>query len=138
MHKAETDGVGKKLFFNELSVDRIRDSILEVITNDSYRVQMNEKSKLFRDQPELPLDRALWWIEWALRHPKYTKNMNVNGKQFGYFRSNSFDVILCLILTLVVSIYLMWSVIKIMVKLLLKRLDKTLSKDKVGLTKKER
>lgn len=67
---------------------------------------MKLRSKHFRDQPELPLERALWWVEWVLRNPdsnhlKTPANMKLNG-----FQSNSYDVIFVLFLTIIVLVFL--------------------------------
>ena len=67
---------------------------------------MKLRSKHFRDQPELPLERALWWVEWILRNPdsnhlKSPANAKLNGIQ-----SNSYDVVSVIILTLFVFVFL--------------------------------
>lgn len=73
---------------------------------------MNLRSKHFRDQPELPLERALWWIEWKLRNPDSNHlNSPANTKLNG-IQSNSYDVISVLILTLIMLAFLLRFVLK--------------------------
>lgn len=67
---------------------------------------MKLRSKHFRDQPELPLERALWWVEWILRNPdsnhlKTSANTNLNGIQ-----SNSYDVISVIIFAIILLVFL--------------------------------
>ena len=67
---------------------------------------MKLRSKHFRDQPELPLERALWWVEWILRNPdsdhlKTPANTKLNG-----FQSNSYDVIAVVILALILLVFI--------------------------------
>lgn len=71
-------------------------------------------SKHFRDQPELPLERALWWVEWILRNPnsnhlKSPANTKLNGIQ-----SNSYDVISVIIFAIILLVFLIrFTILKI-------------------------
>lgn len=67
---------------------------------------MRIRSKRFRDQPEKPIDRAVWWTEYILRNPNPTHLLSPVPK-IGFLRSNLFDIVFaigfvtCLILTLI-------------------------------------
>lgn len=54
---------------------------------------MQIRSKRFRDQPEKPIDRAVWWTEYILRHPNPTHLLSPVRK-LGFLRSNLFDIVL--------------------------------------------
>lgn len=41
----------------------------------------------------MPLDRAVWWIEWILRNPDPTY-LRSPTLDLGFFRSNIYDIIL--------------------------------------------
>ncbi|KAJ8248845.1 hypothetical protein GJAV_G00228360 [Gymnothorax javanicus] len=43
-------------------------ALQEVIHEPSYRRNMQRLSRLHRDQPMKPLDRAMFWIEFVIRH----------------------------------------------------------------------
>lgn len=62
----------------------------------SYRENMSSLSKLFRDQKESPLERALWWVEWVLRNPS-TLIMQSNAVRLDWLVKYSFDVIVPLV-----------------------------------------
>ena len=49
------------------------------IDSDRYRERLQAVSKALRDQMESPNDRALWWIEYAIRH-KDAPHMHYAGK----------------------------------------------------------
>lgn len=81
-----------------------------MLSNPMYKENIKEISKCFRDQKELPLERAIWWIEWALRNPK--SHIVNRSKNLNYFQIQSIDVISVLT---VVSLTLMY-ITGIMVK----------------------
>uniref|UniRef100_A0A182X245 UDP-glucuronosyltransferase n=1 Tax=Anopheles quadriannulatus TaxID=34691 RepID=A0A182X245_ANOQN len=86
-------GVGRRLSIENLNQQELIDTIREVMTNESYRTNMKRMSSLFRDQPEHPLDRAVWWIEWVLRHPDSTELLT-HGSRLNWFVKYSYDVLI--------------------------------------------
>ncbi|XP_026331658.1 UDP-glucuronosyltransferase 2B14-like [Hyposmocoma kahamanoa] len=61
-------GIGKKLDWETLSVKQIRDAIEGMIEDESYRRNIEKLDVLIRDSPQTPLERAVWWSEYVLRH----------------------------------------------------------------------
>nr|CAD7606441.1 unnamed protein product [Timema genevievae] len=61
-------GVGEGLAFSSLTKDKILNTINAVIQNSSYASNMRRLSAIFHDQPETPLERAVYWTEYVLRH----------------------------------------------------------------------
>lgn len=93
-----------------------------------YKENIKIISKYFKDQKELPLDRALWWIEWVLRNPSfYVRN---RGKNLHFFQIQSIDVISFLTLIILVLTYIIWLSVKKMFVFIFKR-HKTENKKKV-------
>uniref|UniRef100_A0AAG5D7U9 UDP-glucuronosyltransferase n=1 Tax=Anopheles atroparvus TaxID=41427 RepID=A0AAG5D7U9_ANOAO len=86
-------GVGKRLSIEHLNTKELVETIQEIMTKESYRTNMKRMSALFRDQPEHPLDRAVWWIDWALRHPDATE-MQTHGTGLHWFIKHSYDVLI--------------------------------------------
>lgn len=77
----------------------------------SYAENMKIRSKRFRDQPEKPIDRAVWWTEYLLRHPNPV-HLQSPVPKLGFLRSNLFDIVFavgficCLMFTLIAYIAL--------------------------------
>nr|CAD7426443.1 unnamed protein product [Timema monikensis] len=61
-------GVGEGLSFTALTKDNVLKTINAVIQNTSYASNMKRLSAIFHDQPETPLERAVYWTEYVLRH----------------------------------------------------------------------
>nr|XP_057942864.1 UDP-glucuronosyltransferase 2A2-like isoform X2 [Doryrhamphus excisus] len=60
-------GAVKILELLHLSQD-FEESLKEVLHQDSYRRNMQRLSRLHRDQPTTPKDRAIFWVEYVMRH----------------------------------------------------------------------
>lgn len=60
---------------------------------------MNLRSKRFRDQPQHPLERAVWWIEFVLRQPDPT-HLASPVQLMGPFAGNLYDIQIFVVLVL--------------------------------------
>ncbi|XP_078663716.1 UDP-glucuronosyltransferase 2C1-like [Branchiostoma floridae x Branchiostoma belcheri] len=61
-------GLGVTLDFSTVTADQLYQAILHVVTNNSYRETAARLSRLHRDQPQSPMERAVWWIEHVIQH----------------------------------------------------------------------
>ncbi|XP_066276041.1 UDP-glucuronosyltransferase 2C1-like [Branchiostoma lanceolatum] len=61
-------GLGVKLDFSTFTTDQLYQAIVHILTNNSYRENAARLSRLYRDQPQPPMERAVWWIEHAIKH----------------------------------------------------------------------
>uniref|UniRef100_A0A8D8CBA7 UDP-glucuronosyltransferase 2B33 n=2 Tax=Culex pipiens TaxID=7175 RepID=A0A8D8CBA7_CULPI len=93
--------VGVTLDLKNLSTEAIRRALLRVLTEEKFATNMAKRAQLLRDQTESPLDRAVWWIEWVLRHP-HSNHMRSPMLDLGYFAKSNIDVFvfLCLLVTI--------------------------------------
>lgn len=77
-----------------------------------YRYRMQLRSLRFQDQPEKPLDRAVWWVNWVLRNPD-PEHMLSPVMQLGFIRSNIYDVLAVAVAILLFVIYGMGKLISL-------------------------
>lgn len=63
---------------------------------------MQRLSKVFRDQPEKPLDRAVWWIEWVLRNPDVTY-LQSHAVEIGWLKMYAYDVLIFLFVAVAIT-----------------------------------
>ncbi|XP_078604034.1 UDP-glucuronosyltransferase 2C1-like [Branchiostoma floridae x Branchiostoma japonicum] len=61
-------GLGISLDFSTVTSDQLYKAVLHVLTNSSYRETAARLSRLHRDQPQSPMERAVWWIEHVIKH----------------------------------------------------------------------
>ncbi|XP_050072881.1 UDP-glycosyltransferase UGT5-like [Anopheles maculipalpis] len=97
LHRTVQAGGGVKLDLASLTTASIVAALKEILDNDSYQQAIDKRSALFRDQPEKPLERAIWWIEWALRHPKEDR-LRSSSVEMSVFVANGYDVAGCILL----------------------------------------
>nr|XP_024219453.1 UDP-glucuronosyltransferase 1-5-like [Halyomorpha halys] len=66
---AEEAGIGKMLRLTEINYDKVSRMVKEVLSNKRYKEEMARRSKIFRDRPMEPLDKAVFWIEHVIKYP---------------------------------------------------------------------
>ncbi|XP_004084561.1 UDP-glucuronosyltransferase 2A2 [Oryzias latipes] len=75
--------------------DSFLKAIQEVLTEPSYRMNMQRLSRLHRDQQVKPMDKALFWIEFVMRH-KGAAHLKAQSYNMSWFSYHSVDVVLFL------------------------------------------
>uniref|UniRef100_A0A336M822 CSON012430 protein n=1 Tax=Culicoides sonorensis TaxID=179676 RepID=A0A336M822_CULSO len=103
---------GVKIHHRGLTYDTLKAALLEVLENPKYLMNAKKRGSLFRDQPDKPLDRALYWLEWAMRHKDDVQAIESPVKHLSWFVTNGNDVLLCLIVFVTPMIYLVYNIIR--------------------------
>lgn len=101
-----------------MTANELEEAIRSVLEDSSYRDRAKTRSENFRDRPQSPMDTAIWWIEYVLRHPNPT-HLRPPTLDLSLLQISSCDVILFLILVLAIIIWIIY--------LLMKKLFKTLA-----------
>ncbi|XP_057667366.1 UDP-glycosyltransferase UGT5-like [Diorhabda carinulata] len=65
---AESNGYSKVIQLGTLTEEDFSAAIEEVISNDKYRKNAQAQSKLFFDRPVKPMEEAVYWLEYVVRH----------------------------------------------------------------------
>lgn len=93
-------GVAEQIYFPELTTNELKEKLTKVLTKKIYAENMKSRSKRFRDQPEKPLDRAVWWIEYIMRNPN-ADHLRSPVLRLGFIRGNSLDLFGILLLAVI-------------------------------------
>ncbi|KAK9542470.1 hypothetical protein VZT92_000330 [Zoarces viviparus] len=95
LFRIEVRGAGKIIDIFSMNEDIFFQGIQEVLNEPSYRMNMQRLSGLHRDQPMKPLDTALFWIEFVMRH-KGAAHLRTESYRMPWYSYHSVDVILFL------------------------------------------
>ncbi|XP_035916056.1 UDP-glucosyltransferase 2-like [Anopheles stephensi] len=85
-------GIAKRLSIQHFKANELVEAVSEILASDKYSAKMKQMSRLFRDQPESPLERAVWWCEWVLRNPE-ADLLQSKAVHMSWFQKYSFDVL---------------------------------------------
>ena len=100
------EGWAVNVHFEDLNEELFGNAINEVLTNETYSKTVQKMSKLYRDRPQHPMDTAVYWVEYVIRH-NGADHMRYAAVDLGFIETNSLDVIgAAVCLMLVVSIFL--------------------------------
>ncbi|XP_032891812.1 UDP-glucuronosyltransferase 2C1-like isoform X2 [Amblyraja radiata] len=122
MVKLETRGAAKVVNVAFLQSSDLVSALNEIINNSTYRENMQKLSLLHRDQPETPMDRAIFWIEYTARH-KGAAQLRSESYKFPWYVYYSVDVIMFLgSITLIIVLLIVFMMKKLFV--VLKRKEK--------------
>uniref|UniRef100_A0A8C6F099 UDP-glucuronosyltransferase n=2 Tax=Marmota marmota marmota TaxID=9994 RepID=A0A8C6F099_MARMA len=85
-------GAAIRLDYRILTSADLLKALRMVINDPSYKENAMELSRIQHDQPVKPLDRAVFWIEFVMRH-KGAKHLQVAAHDLSWFQYYSLDVI---------------------------------------------
>lgn len=120
-------GIAEEVTAKELSATKLTEKLRLLLSDQKYKNNAIAASKVFRDQKETPLERGLWWIEWALRNPDAV-HFRSSASDFSFFEMQSIDVIAFLTVVLVIIVLAVVVLLRKLLKLILCRRSKVDSK----------
>lgn len=111
--------MGLTLSFHDLTSELLVETFSELMENEIYRHRIGKISDLLWDQPMKPLDKAVWWIEYVIRHGG-AKHLRSPAADMSWFKLFSLDVIVFLVGSALTMSFILGLVIKSLFKLLTK------------------
>lgn len=111
--KAELDGYALKLELSTLTAETLLWGIKKVIHDPKYKREVLKRQYLLKDQNETPLERAVYWIEYVIRH-NGAYHLQSPAKDMNVLQYYLIDVISIIILCLILFYYS----VKLMLKLM--------------------
>uniref|UniRef100_A0A671SQS8 UDP-glucuronosyltransferase n=1 Tax=Sinocyclocheilus anshuiensis TaxID=1608454 RepID=A0A671SQS8_9TELE len=97
-------GVAESLSIYDLTAEKLLVALRKVINDKSYKEKITELSALHRDRPIEPLDLAVFWTEFVMRH-KGAAHLRPAAHELNWIQYHSLDVIGFLLLILVTVIF---------------------------------
>lgn len=108
-------GYAEQLAIKDLTSSSLTEKIKQLLSDDKYKKNILAASKVFRDQKETPLERGLWWVEWALRNPNAV-HFKSSGTDLSFIQIQSIDVIAFLTLAVVMSAFILVAILTKLLK----------------------
>ncbi|KAF6131146.1 hypothetical protein HJG60_008029 [Phyllostomus discolor] len=90
--RMKAKGAAVRLDIDTMSSADLLNALKTVINDPSYKENAMKLSRIHHDQPIKPLDRAVFWIEFVMRH-KGAKHLRPASYDLNWFQYHSLDVI---------------------------------------------
>ncbi|XP_065331569.1 UDP-glycosyltransferase UGT5-like [Cloeon dipterum] len=68
VERAENEGYGVFLPYKEITIDSVLAAIRKGLHDKNIQKEVKRRQAVFLDQPQSPLERAVFWTEYVLRH----------------------------------------------------------------------
>ena len=101
--RMEVRGAAKVLDVTKIDSQSFWEVLQEVLHVPSYRENMQRLSRLHRDRPMQPLDSAIFWTEFVMRH-KGAAHLRTESYKMPWYSYHSLDVIAFLAVVLAVIV----------------------------------
>ncbi|KAG8238543.1 hypothetical protein J437_LFUL018357 [Ladona fulva] len=99
------------------------EAITRVIGDEMYRQNMRRLSRLFRDHPQTPLECAIFWTEFVLRHDKgRIESLRAPGHDLAWYQYFMLDVFAVIFMFVLISLFVLIILIQLIYKLISKSL----------------
>ncbi|XP_053511186.1 UDP-glucuronosyltransferase 1A10 isoform X5 [Artibeus jamaicensis] len=105
--RMETRGAGVTLNVLEMTSEDLANALKTVINDKSYKENIMQLSSLHKDRPIEPLDLAVFWVEFVMRH-KGAPHLRPAAHDLTWYQYHSLDVIgflLAIVLGVVFIVY---------------------------------
>nr|QPA18396.1 UDP-gluconosyltransferase [Trialeurodes vaporariorum] len=122
-------GVGLELDLEAATVPYIKEKINRIIHTPAFKQNAKRIAELFKDQPETSLEKALFWVEYVIRH-KGAHHLKPASVKLSYYQYLLLDVIVFGIVSLSIVAYILYSAARIFLSLFYTRPTDVKSKRK--------
>ncbi|PKK21120.1 UDP-glucuronosyltransferase 2A2 isoform X1 [Columba livia] len=99
-------GAAVELDFNRLTTQDLVNALNTVINNSTYKENALRLSKIHHDQPIKPLDRAVFWVEFVMRH-KGAKHLRPAAHHLTWYQYHCLDVLAFLLTCAAIAVFIL-------------------------------
>lgn len=103
-NRIQTLGCGLGYNMYALSVKNLKDSFKELLLKEKYTNRAIEMSVILKKHVIHPMDKAMYWIEYVIRH-KGAKHLQSYGVQLSMYDYLQFDLFVPLIIAFIVGLF---------------------------------
>ncbi|XP_041863901.1 UDP-glucuronosyltransferase 1A5-like [Melanotaenia boesemani] len=102
-------GAAKIIQLADVNDHTFEEGIKEILYKDSYRQNIQRLSHLHKDQPISPMDRAIFWVEYVMRH-KGAPHLRTEAYKMPWYSYHSLDVLLVLLAAVTMLLFSVFAV----------------------------
>ncbi|XP_063333380.2 UDP-glucuronosyltransferase 2A2-like [Pelmatolapia mariae] len=104
-------GTAIVLDFNKVTAEELAEALHAIVNQPSYKTSIQRLSAVHRDQPVTPLNTAVFWLEFVMRHGG-ARHLRLASHNLNWFQYHSLDTGAVLLVTLMTAAALCWAVIR--------------------------
>ncbi|KAF2888853.1 hypothetical protein ILUMI_17319 [Ignelater luminosus] len=104
LRRMERRQIAKVVNYRNMTVENLLGTIKEVLSNPVYSKNIKALSKRFKDQPLAPLSKAIFWIEYVIRHGS-AEHLVLAARDMDAYATANLDI-MAVFLTSIAGIYL--------------------------------
>ncbi|XP_006800168.1 UDP-glucuronosyltransferase 2A1-like [Neolamprologus brichardi] len=97
-------GAGKIIHLSDVNGHNFEQGLKEVIHQESYWQNIQRMSRLHRDQPITAMEKAVFWVEYVMRH-KGARHLRTEAYKMPWYSYYSLDVLFILLSVVTVLLY---------------------------------
>merc|ERR1712179_17722 len=109
-----------------MTEDQIVQALTDIVENPKYRDNIKERSRILVDQETSPLDRAVYWSEYVLRH-KGARHLRSEAASMPMHQYLLLDVMLVITLVIITIMIILYFIVKKIVHIAMSAFKKTVS-----------
>ncbi|XP_020802466.1 UDP-glucuronosyltransferase 2B13-like isoform X1 [Drosophila serrata] len=113
MNKAVLGGYAISLHFQSITEMTLRQSLLQLIHNGTYKENIQRVSNIFKDRQQEPRRTAVYWIEYVIRYGG-APHMRSAGLDLNWFQFYLLDVIAFVVVVFIAGIMAIWLAIRLL------------------------
>lgn len=102
----ENEGWSISINLPDLNASSFTEKLHEILSNQMYTEKIKFLSELYKDRPQHPMDTAIYWVEYIIRH-NGAKHIQSPAVHLSFIQYHSLDVISLL----VIIVYLTYKII---------------------------
>nr|XP_033793661.1 2-hydroxyacylsphingosine 1-beta-galactosyltransferase isoform X2 [Geotrypetes seraphini] len=115
MIRVQAKGMGIALHWKSITDDDLYEALVKVINDPSYRQRAQRLSEIHKDQPEHPVRRTVYWINYVLRH-NGAMHLRSASHSISFYQYFLLDVAAALLLGAISAIYILKRTVKFIIK----------------------
>ncbi|KAL0276589.1 UNVERIFIED_CONTAM: hypothetical protein PYX00_004135 [Menopon gallinae] len=111
LKKCTDKGMAEGLDYTTMTTEIVLEKMRKIIGDPKYKENAKKLSAIYRDTMEKPLDKAIFWTEYALRH-KGAPHLSLFARRMAWYEKTQLDVCLFLLILLLHILFVVFKVLQ--------------------------